>query len=148
MSYYNSTACRDHFTPGQYDRIDGGLALRQSHTAYSLDYPSTNASAPTDVVATRTGNTMVITWQDEATNEMGYFIERSTTSPVEGFVPVGGVAPNVMTFTDNEAPANGAVYYRVRPSNSTGNISAVVCRPVFVYGCTRAVGFDGFTVNN
>ncbi len=148
MSYYNSTACRDHFTPGQYDRIDAGLATRQGHTAYSLNYPSTNINAPTDVVATRAGNTMVITWQDNATNEMGYFIERSTTSSTGGFTPIGGVAPNVTTFTDNEAPANGAVYYRVRPSNSTGNISAVICRPVFVYGCTRAVGFDGFTINN
>ena len=93
MSYYLS--CTHDFTPGQYDRIQAGLALRQTHTAYSLDCPPTIVPTPTNLVASINSNSNVsLSWQDNATNEMGYFVERSL-SPTSGFVPVGGVGPDM-----------------------------------------------------
>lgn len=64
----------------------------------------------------------VLTWQDNATNEASFEVERkdgaaSSTAP---FAKIGTTAPNVVTFTDG-AVAEGATYaYRVRAVNATG----------------------------
>jgi hypothetical protein len=122
MSYY--FPCTHDFTPGQYERMQAGLALRQTHTAYTLDAPATNVSPPTNLVASLNGLWVTLTWQDNADNEMGYFIERST-SLSSGFVPVGGVAPNATSFTDYKITLGSQYYYRIRPSNTTtGNLSS------------------------
>ncbi|MVM29816.1 hypothetical protein GO755_07220 [Spirosoma sp. HMF4905] len=122
MSYYFSN-CGTDFTPGQYDRVQAGLALRQTHTAYTLDAPPTPVTAPSNLTGTFSNNAIILTWQDNANNEMGYFIERST-SPTSGFLPIDGVAPDVTTFTDAQIVPNLVYYYRIRPSNTTtGSLS-------------------------
>jgi hypothetical protein len=122
MSYY--FPCTHDFTPGQYDRMQAGLALRQTHTSYSLSHPPTNVVSPNNVAVSLNGIAITITWQDNATNEMGYFVERSTTSATEGFVPVGGVGPDETTFVDYDTRLRMHYYYRIRPSNSTtGSLS-------------------------
>ncbi|GAB4031347.1 fibronectin type III domain-containing protein [Spirosoma gilvum] len=124
MSYY--FPCTSNFTAGQYDRMQAGLALRQTHTAYTLIAPPTTVTAPSNLTGTVSGTSIMLTWQDNATNEMGYFIERST-SPTTGFVPIGGVSPNVTTFTDTKAVFLTQYYYRIRPSNTTtGRLSPTV----------------------
>lgn len=124
MSYYSS--CTRDFTPGQIESMQAGLALRQSHTSYSLTAPATNVNPPSKLNLSFTNNSVVLVWQDNATNEMGYFIERST-SPTTGFVPVGGVAPNVTAFTDTQIALNTLYYYRIRPSNTIlSNLSSTV----------------------
>lgn len=121
MSYYGS--CTHDFTPGQHERMQAALALRQSHTAYTLNAPATTVTAPGSLTGSVSGGTIILTWQDRAFNEMGYFIERSH-SPNEGFVPIGGVAPNVSTYTDDKVVLNTRYYYRIRPSNTTtGSLS-------------------------
>ena len=153
MSYYNSTACRSFFSTGQYTRIDAGLAVRQSHTAYTLNFPSTTVNAPTNIIAASSGAGVTVTWTDNASNEMGYFVERST-APTTGFVAIGGVAPNVTSFADTKAPGSTTAYYRIRPSNSTGGISTIVsvvtpaCRPIFSNGCDSGDGINSFSFNN
>ena len=116
MSYY--FPCTHTFTPGQYDRMQAGLALRQSHTAYTLNYPPTLVAAPSNVATSLNNNQVTITWKDNGSNEMGYFIERSL-SPSSGFVLIGGVGPDVTTFVDTKTAAFTTYYYRVKPSNST-----------------------------
>ncbi len=123
MSYYYP--CIHDFTPGQYERIQQGLAARQTHTAYSLNAPPTNAAAPSNLQISLNGAIATLSWQDNATNEMGYFIERST-SPSTGFVAVGGVGPNTTSFVESKPLPSGHYYYRIRPSNTTtGSISTV-----------------------
>ncbi|MCK8495409.1 hypothetical protein M0L20_26325 [Spirosoma sp. RP8] len=57
---------------------------------------------------------------------MGYFIERAT-NPTTGFTLVGGVAPNVTSFTDNQLATGTHYWYRIRPSNSaTGSLSQIL----------------------
>jgi hypothetical protein len=141
MSYY--FPCTHEFTLGQNNRMVAALAVRQTHTAYSLTAVSTNVTPVSSLSVSMVNNRAVLTWTDNASNEMGYFIERSTTSATEGFLPIGGVASNATSFTDVAVPSNTLVHYRVRPSNSTGNVSAVVsfqapiCQPVFTNGCSQ-----------
>ncbi|WP_246202120.1 GEVED domain-containing protein [Spirosoma agri] len=152
MSYY--FPCTHDFTPGQYERMQAGLALRQTHTAYSLDCPATSVPAPTNVAATISNGNVVISWQDNGSTEMGYFIERST-APATNFVPIGGVGANRTTYTDTRATALTTYYYRIRPSNSTtqgisttGSITTPPCRPTYnAYACTGGDGLDGFVIN-
>ncbi len=153
MSYY--FPCTHDLTAGQYERMANGLALRQSHTAYSLNAASTPVSPVTNLSAALVNARVVLNWTDNATNEMGYFIERSITSDSTGFTFAGGVAPNATSFTDLDAPLAATVYYRIRPSNSTGDLSQVLifhtpfCQPVYTYGCQDyatglgSVQFDG-----
>ncbi len=123
MSYYNS--CTHDFSPGQYERMQAALALRQTHTAYTLNAPATTVTAPGSLTGSVSQNTIILTWQDRAFNEMGYFIERST-APDGVYVPIGGVAPNVSTYTDDKVVLNTQYYYRIRSSNTTtGSISTV-----------------------
>ena len=130
MSYYYP--CTHEFTPGQYERMQQGLALRQSHTAYTLNAPPTNANAPSNLAGNFSNGAINLTWQDNATNEMGYFIERST-SPDAGFLPIGGVGPNETLFTDTKVSANTTYYYRVHPSNTTtGGFSPTVTVQIVV----------------
>lgn len=121
MSYWPS--CTGDFTAGQYDRIEAGLALRKTHTAYTLDAAPSQVNAPSNLIVTIRGSSAVLTWQDNADTEMGYFVERST-DPNTGFVAVGGVGPNQTTFTDAQVSAQTRYYYRIRPSNTTtGSLS-------------------------
>ncbi|WP_332368785.1 GEVED domain-containing protein [Spirosoma telluris] len=152
MSYY--FPCTSDFTPDQYDRMQAALALRQSHTAYTLDYPPTVVAAPSNVVATVEMNQVILNWQDNGTNEMGYFIERST-SPVSGFVMIGGVGPDATTFTDTQISSLTTYYYRIKPSNSTtGSTSPTIsittnaCHPSFTYACLYPVGIASLAINN
>lgn len=154
MSYYDG--CNPFFTTGQYGRVQGGLAARQSATAYTIDCAPT-AVAPVSNLVAQTGPTggVLLTWQDNASNEMGYFIERSPT-PDGLFVPVGGVGPNSTSFTDLTTEANTTYSYRIRPSNSTTNgVSGVAtgtsgvnyCRPTFTQGCFDQDGLNSVSIN-
>lgn len=157
MSYY--FPCKHDFTADQYTRMQAGLALRQTHRDYNLTYPPADAPAPTNLLASvGLWGGVVLRWQDNATNEMGYFIERAMAAGGP-FLPIGGVAPNVSVFTDLKATSGPTYYYRVRPSNtSTGALSNVAtvtvtknpsCRPSFTYGssATEPDGLNTVVLN-
>ena len=151
MSYY--FPCTHDFTLGQQERAQAGLALRESHTTYSLNCPATVVAAPGNLSAAIVNASVVLTWTDNAANEMGYFVERST-SATTGFVPVGGVGTDMTTFTDPGTASLTVYHYRIRPSNATtAGLSAVVsirtgiCRPRYSNGCALGDGLDGLVVN-
>ncbi len=154
MSYYDG--CNPQFTAGQHSRVQGGLATRQTATGYTIDCAPTVVAAVSNLMATPGfSGGIVLTWQDNATNEMGYFIERSTT-PTGVFVPVGGVGPNTTSFADLTTESFTTYSYRIRPSNSTtGGLSGMatatsgvtLCRPTFTQGCYDQDGLDSFTLN-
>ncbi|QJD79214.1 GEVED domain-containing protein [Spirosoma rhododendri] len=153
MSYF--FPCTHDLTPGQYRRIMDGLTLRQTHTAYSLTAPSTDAAPVTDLSAAIVSGQVTLSWTDWNSNEMGYFIERSVTGNPADFVCIGGVGPNATTFVDGHAPSATTVFYRLRSSNSTGSWSNVtsiatpVCRPDYAYGCQRYLtGIGGVTIDS
>ncbi len=131
MSYWSS--CTHDLTPGQHTNMQAALALRQTHTSYTLDAPPATVTPPDGLVATFSGQSMQLRWRDNASSEMGYFIERST-SPTAGFSPIGGVAPNTVEFSDGTVAPQTIYYYRIRPSNTTtGSLSPMAGGATAVY---------------
>ena len=140
MSYYDFGCRNDNvvtFTPQQYARIDQGLTTRLSHTAYSLNAPPMNVINPSVATATQNALAVVLNWTDNATNEMGYLIERSTVSNSSGFkaLKFGATADNVTTFTDNDVVPNTMYHYRVKASNDGcndySNVTSITVVPAY-----------------
>ncbi len=87
-------------------------------------YPGTSApeapSAPTAALAAlgATVPTVKVTWQDTASNETGFRVERSTDGV--NFGTIGQPGSNVATFLDATTAAGASYQYRVRAFNATG----------------------------
>ena len=101
---------------GTYANQSVGEAVTLTHLAASpapLD--------PTRLTVVRTGTaTCVLTWDDNATNETGYLIERR--DPATGvWSQIQAVAANTTTCTDLSSPVGQTVYYRVRASGTTNS---------------------------
>ncbi|MBB3838791.1 hypothetical protein FHS57_002797 [Runella defluvii] len=155
MSYY-PIACGNTFTAGQMNRISGGVLLRtDGANQYSLTCGSTvtGANVPSNLAGTLGPSGVTLTFTDNSSNESGFIIERSTTSATAGFVPIGGIAPNVTTYLDQTTTAFTTYYYRVKASNSSTDYSAVFiittglnyCTPTYSTSCsTLQVLIDDF----
>lgn len=120
MGYHKSSGCpRSIFTQGQIDRVRLiGLPQRTNSPNYNITTLPSNQNPPTNITSILIQNNIKVNWTDNSTSETGYLIERST-NPNDGFVCIGGVAPNITTFTDNTILPNTNYYYRVRASNAT-----------------------------
>ncbi|AYQ35369.1 GEVED domain-containing protein [Runella sp. SP2] len=155
MSYY-PIACGNTFTAGQMNRISGGVLLRtDGANQYSLTCGSTvtGANVPSNLAGILGPSGVTLTFTDNSSNESGFIIERSTTSATAGFVPIGGIAPNVTTYLDQTTTAFTTYYYRVKASNSSTDYSAVYsittglnyCTPTYTTPCsTLQVLIDDF----
>jgi FtsP/CotA-like multicopper oxidase with cupredoxin domain len=80
----------------------------------------TAPAAPTNLTAVLTGtnnNDATLTWQDNATNETGYVVERSTDGTNFTALPAA-LGPNTTTYTD-PGLAPGTYTYRVMAVNGT-----------------------------
>lgn len=125
MSYY-SDFCGGHFTADQSARIAQGLVTRQGYGSFPLNRAPATVTDASGLTLTYVPNSYSIQldWTDNASNEMGYIIERSSTSSSSGFqaIQYGGVASNTTTFLDdNELSSNTTYWYRVKASNDDPN---------------------------
>ena len=118
MSYYPD-GCGGNFTTGQYSEIGNGLSIRYGHSAYDIDgaAPAT-VTDPSNLSLVNNTFSITLNWNDNASNETGYLIERSddggtTYKPL----PFGGVAENVTSFVDDSIDPNTSYDYRVKASN-------------------------------
>jgi fibronectin type III domain protein/Big-like domain-containing protein len=76
--------------------------------------------APSSLMAAAASATRVnLTWRDNAGNEAGFTIFRSTGSG-SVFVEIATVGPNVTIFADTTVQRNSSYKYRVRAFNSAG----------------------------
>ena len=76
--------------------------------------------APSSITAQATSNTEVqLTWQDNATTETGFTIERSR-GDANNFVEVTTVAANTTAYTDQNLTEITDYFYRVRAVNAGG----------------------------
>ncbi len=81
---------------------------------------TTAPAAPTNLNAAATSSSQIqISWTDNATNEAGYRIERSTDNV--NFAEIAQSLGNVTSFIDSGLSASTKYYYRVRAYNSAGN---------------------------
>ncbi|WP_298607129.1 fibronectin type III domain-containing protein [uncultured Spirosoma sp.] len=77
-------------------------------------------NAPTKLGATAASYRSIdLTWTDNATNEIGFEIERSTNGTT--FTKLVEVGQNVTTYTNTSLSENTKYYYRVRAINTVGN---------------------------
>lgn len=76
--------------------------------------------APSGLTATAISNSQInLSWVDNAINESGFQIERSTDNAT--WAPLGSVSPNTTVYSNTGLSANTRYYYRVRAFNGTGN---------------------------
>ena len=163
MSYY-SDYCGGIFTTEQYTRMANGLTTRLGHSAYDLvGCAATSVTDPSGLTATLNNAYGVdLSWTDNASNETGYLIERSTDGGTT-WIPVsgGGVGPGVTSYTDNSINANTTYDYRVKASNDDCNdysgtatiaVGLVYCVPTHnSSSCTTSgigVGIDDFELDD
>ena len=93
-----------------------------SNTASAKTFPSATVkpSAPTNLVATPLSNTQVsLTWTDNATNEDGFKLYRSTDGV--NYTQIAKPGPNATGYTDAAAASKTTYYYRIRAYNDAGN---------------------------
>jgi len=75
---------------------------------------------PSGLVATAASSSQInLTWLDNATNETGYRVERSTDGT--NFTTIATLGANVTTYASTGLTASTTYYYRVLASNSVGN---------------------------
>ena len=95
-----------------------------SLTAESVSDPVYVVPPPTNLTAALgSGPVVVLTWMDNAVNETGFVVERSTDGV--NFAPIATVAPRAGTggvkWTDNTVVAGGTYTYRVAATSVAGS---------------------------
>ncbi|MEM7278659.1 MAG: S8 family serine peptidase [Pseudomonadota bacterium] len=86
--------------------------------------PTDPYAAPTNLSAGALGDTqMVLSWTDNATNELGFEVQRSTNGINGDYISLGGVnQPNATGFTDNGLTSGQEYCYRVRAGRSLAEV--------------------------
>ncbi len=156
MSYYPNS-CGGIFTSEQYTHLAAGLTERLGHTVYDIDGCTPDiVAAASDLTGSQQGGTSInLTWTDNANNELGYLIERSTTSSSSGFkaLPFGGTANNVTSFSDTDIATNTTYWYRIKALNGDCNTYSNVfeittelayCSASYAAPCASSI-IDDFT---
>lgn len=145
MSYYPDQ-CGGLFTAAQYTRITQGLATRLGHSAYTLNASPASVAAPSGLSVSLVGAALQLTWTDNAANDRGYMIERSTTSASSGFrqLPFAATGVSGTSYTDATITSNTTYWYRVKATNgacdtysnvATFSTGLVYCTPSYVSPC-------------
>jgi hypothetical protein len=112
--------------------VDAGLSVFTLGTGAmtSARFEQTGASdpvpaAPTPLTATGSFNgaesSVNLAWADDATNELGYAVERCPGASCSAFVEIGRTGENATGFRDTPLPAGTTYTYRVRALGFTGN---------------------------
>ena len=114
----------------------GNQGARLSRLMLAITY--TPLSAPNNLVASNVSdNQNDLTWQDNATIEDGFEIERSLDNQYSGFSQIATTSANLTSYSDTTVVTDHTYYYRVRAFNAGGNSSytfpvASVVMPVTV----------------
>ncbi len=83
--------------------------------------PVGSPAAPTNLTATATSlSQIVLNWTNNATNESGFIIKRSS-SLTGTFSQVGTTSAGVTTYTDTNLSPSTTYFYEVLATNSNGN---------------------------
>jgi hypothetical protein len=87
---------------------------------YEMSLLATPPAGPTDLAATAASESRIdLVWTDNATDEDGFEIERSTGGGAD-WTRIDNVGANVTTYSDPTVAPNSAYSYRVRAFNGSG----------------------------
>ncbi len=79
----------------------------------------TPPAAPSNLVVKSTGqSSIIIGWKDNASNESGFYVERSTDGKT--WARIASLAANTTSFTDSNLMRRRTYWYRVQAYNSAG----------------------------
>jgi gliding motility-associated-like protein len=122
MSYF-PPQCKSFMTAEQYASVEQGHIFRQSQTAYNLSGPGLNVQPPTALTYdVDPGGGIILTFQDNADNEYGYFLEVSTEgSDALVALPSAYILDNQTVFTYSDYNPDLAYWFRVRPTTGDCN---------------------------
>ncbi|MFU8789553.1 MAG: M12 family metallo-peptidase [Methylobacter sp.] len=79
----------------------------------------TAPNAPTNLVAAAATSSIVLTWNDNATDESGFIVQRSTDG--QSWSQVAALGQNAVSFTNSDLAGGQTYSYRVYAYNSAGN---------------------------
>jgi hypothetical protein len=77
-------------------------------------------AAPSLLAASISGASVVLTWQDNSSNETAFYVERCEGAGCISFTGLGGSSANVPTFTDSSVTSGITYRYRVVAYNAGG----------------------------
>ena len=111
--------------------------------------PPAPPAAPTALAATPVSHAqMQLSWTDNANNETGFEIERSTTGSGGTFTPLATVGSNVTSYYDSNLQPYAEYCYRVRAVNSSGSSAytdvACVTTPTEAASALDFAGTNGY----
>jgi len=91
----------------------------QIPTAATPVCPSNPPAAPTNLNAKAKGKAKInLTWTDNADNEDGFHIYRSTDD--DNSAPLDTIGPDILTYDDFTAQSGNTYYYKVCAYNGDG----------------------------
>jgi hypothetical protein len=102
-----------------------------SNTIEVIIIPGDPPAAPSNLEAEMSGEDVVLSWQDNSTNESQFYVERCQGAGCTNFIGVGSAGTDITTWTDYNVIAGESYSYRVRAWNSNGfsdysNIATIV----------------------
>ena len=123
----NATSHHDFDLPGgvtlryRVQAVNDFGASAFSNEAEATTDPFDLPAAPSGLTATALSSTRVrLTWQDNATNENGFFVDRCAGAGCENFGTVALAGPNATSVDDTTTNANTTYRYRVSAHNDDG----------------------------
>jgi carboxypeptidase T len=97
------------------------------NSAYSNEASATTQSAPavpaapTNMTATAVSRTQInLVWVDNATNEIGYYVERCKGTACTNFARIATLGVNVTSYANTRLSKNTTYRYRVQAYNAAG----------------------------
>ena len=126
---------------GLYDLNAADNAINTSVVVMGPDLP------PTTLTATHTAisNTVTLNWQDHATNETGYQVERKINDGPWSVLNTT-LAPDTTTYLDDQAPEGAVIQYRVSAlfnttvSAPTNTVSVTINKTITLFPTTKKKG--------
>lgn len=111
--------------------VDAANGIEVTNNASMTDYlearvrlsGTATVAAPTSLTVTRStvypNGRLLLKWTDNATNETGYEVQRSTDGTT--FTSLTSLGANAVSYTDNNLTQNKRYYYRVRATTTAAS---------------------------